>query len=216
VSVRRAKRLPLEVLAPHLLEVPKESGTLCWADVFGNRHPVEIEVGFGKGLFLLTNSQARPDTNFVGIEIDRKYQLFTATRLAKRDIHNVKLACADARRILAEHVPPASVQAIHVYFPDPWWKKRHHKRRLFSAEFAAACQRVLQSGGWLFVVTDVEEYFQRICQKLGEQKELQLERPTGPSSSVITEDQTNFERKCRLAGKPIFRATFAKLQAKNS
>jgi len=214
--VRRAKRLPLEVLAPYLLDVPKESGTLCWADVFGNQHPVELEVGFGKGLFLLTNSQARPDTNFVGIEIDRKYQLFTATRLAKRGLHNVKLAGADARTFLAEHVAPASVQTIHVYFPDPWWKKRHHKRRLFTPEFAAACQRVLQSGGRLFVVTDVEEYFQRICQMLGEQKELQLELPTAPSTTVLAADLTNFERKCRLAGNPVFRATFVRLQAENS
>src|SRR5439155_12681338 len=142
LSVRGPVRLPLEQLQPYLFETPPTPAPLSWAHVFGNDHPVEIEVGFGKGLFLLTESQARPGVNFFGIEIVRKYQLFTANRLAKRGLGNVRLACADARVLLRDVVPAASVQAVHVYFPDPWWKKRHHKRRLFTAEFAAACARV--------------------------------------------------------------------------
>ena len=82
--VPRARRLPLEELAPYLLEVPDPPAPLDWRAVFGNDHPVEVEIGFGKGLFLLTASQACPGTNFLGIEIMRKYQLFTATRLAMK------------------------------------------------------------------------------------------------------------------------------------
>src|SRR5205807_7068201 len=122
---------PLEELQPYLFELPKSGSgppaPLDWRAVFGNDHPVEIEVGFGKGLFLLNAATARPDVNFAGIEIERKYQLFTATRLAVRKLGNVRVACADARLALRDHVPGASVQAVHVYFPDPWWKKRHHK-----------------------------------------------------------------------------------------
>src|SRR5262249_31661062 len=135
-------------------------GPVNWTMLFGNTNPVEIEVGFGKGLFLLTASQARPAVNFVGVEIMRKYQLHAATRLAKRDLSNVRLAHADARDWLLRFVAAGSVQAVHVYFPDPWWKKRHHKRRLFTAEFAVQCQRVLHEGGRLHLVTDVEDYFQ--------------------------------------------------------
>jgi len=123
--VRRAKRLPLEELAPYLLEPSEPSAQLNWQPIFGNDHPVELEVGFGKGLFLLNACQACPDVNFLGIEILRKYQLYAATRLAKRGVKNVRLVKADAREFLGKFVRDESFQAIHVYFPDPWWKKRH-------------------------------------------------------------------------------------------
>src|SRR5437868_6164023 len=124
--MRRLNRLPLEELAPCLFTPPPEAAFLSWQQTFGNDHPVEIEVGFGKGLFLLTEAQKRPDVNFFGIEIERKYQLYAATRMVKRGLANVRLACGDARRFLHDFVPHRSVQAVHVYFPDPWWKKRHH------------------------------------------------------------------------------------------
>src|SRR5262249_12679778 len=211
VSVRRAKRLPLEGLAPYLLEVPEQSRTGCWAEVFGNQHPVEIEIGFCKRLFLLTSSQARTDTNFVGIEIDRKYQLFTATRLAKRAVSNVKLVCADARKFLVEHIEPASVQAIHVYFPDPWWKKRHHKRRLFTPEFAAECARALRPGGRLHFVTDVEDYFHMATGLLAAHPILRPLPPPEPGGPRHDLDYlTNFERKCGKESRPIWRACYEK------
>src|SRR5262249_23458445 len=158
-------RVPLEQLQPVLLDLltpadpaqPPER--IDWRAVFGNDLPVELEVGFGKGLFLLTAAQQCPDINFAGIEIEKKYVLFSATRMVKRKLGNVRLAHGDARSILHERVADASLQAVHVYFPDPWWKKRHHKRRVFTEEFVAQCARVLKPGGKLHVVTDVEEYF---------------------------------------------------------
>src|SRR5690242_17406366 len=102
--MRRSGRLPLEQLEPWLLPLPEVPVTLNWRDVFGNDRPVEIEVGFGKGLFLLTEAVNRPDVNFLGIEIVRKYQLFTATRVVKRGLKNIRLACADARLLLRDRV----------------------------------------------------------------------------------------------------------------
>jgi tRNA (guanine-N7-)-methyltransferase len=227
-------RLPLEQLQPYLLdssvfqsairnpqsaievpqsairnpqsamEIPQSAIPINWPTVFGNDRPVEIEVGFGKGLFLLTASQERPDVNFLGIEIERKYQLFTANRIAKRKLGNVRLVCTDAREFLRDCVPAGSVQGLHVYFPDPWWKKRHHKRRLFAVDFAETCALVLKEGGKLEVMSDVEEYFGIIQELLARQQRL---RP------VLGEDgerryRTNFERKYRLAGKPIFGASY--------
>ena len=200
--MRGPVRLSLDQLQPCLFEIP--DNPVRWSKVFGNEAPVEIEVGFGKGLFLLTASQQRPDVNFLGIEIERKYQLFTANRLAKRNLHNVRLACGDAREFLKDKVPVGSVQAVHVFFPDPWWKKRHHKRRLFTAEFAAACARVLQDGGQLHVMSDVEEYFEIITGLLARQTRL-VRQPIGELHSNY---QTNFERKYRLAGKPIYGASY--------
>ncbi len=218
MTVRRVKRLSLEELAPCLLEAPKAlreltqpGSPLSWLEVFGNSHPVEIEVGFGKGLFLLTASAARADVNFLGIEIVRKYQLFTATRLVKHGRQNVKLVCTDARPFLHDCVVPGSVQALHVYFPDPWWKKRHHKRRLFTADFAAVAEQVLQSGGRLHLVTDVSDYFTIITELVAQHTKLErLPPPEGHEPEHDLDYLTNFERKFRKQGLPIYRADYAK------
>ena len=120
MTVRRVRHLPLEALGPYLLPLPDPPAPIDWPALFGNDHPVELEVGFGKGLFLLTAALAHPGTNFLGVEVVRKYQLFTATRMAKRHLRNVRLACADARLFLSDCVGSASLRAVHVYFPDPW------------------------------------------------------------------------------------------------
>jgi tRNA (guanine-N7-)-methyltransferase len=218
----RARRLPLEQLQPYLLalsqprpipegDIPAGAAPLLWSALFGNDHPVEIEIGFGKGLFLINAAPARPQANFLGIEIERKYALFTATRLAKRGLTNVKLACCDARWFLKELVAAGTVQAIHVYFPDPWWKTRHRKRRLFSADFAVQCARVLQPGGHLHLITDVAEYFTETLEMLKKVPDLEaLPVPAIEEPDHAEDYLTNFERKYRQQGRPICRALYSK------
>jgi tRNA (guanine-N7-)-methyltransferase len=221
--VARAARLPAEQLRPYLLDVPHprtppellrrqraDSATgLDWAQIFGNAHPVEIEVGFGKGLFLLNESRRRCQTNFLGIEIERKYVMLTADRLARRGTLNVRLACTDAHWLLCDRVPAGSVAALHVYFPDPWWKKRHRKRRLFTLEFAEQCVRVLVLGGRLHFVSDVAEYFAQTLELL---QGLNALKPVPWPALEDARDEldylTNFERKYRKEGRPIYRALF--------
>jgi tRNA (guanine-N7-)-methyltransferase len=214
MSVRRSPHLSLEELAPYLLTVPSAPSSqspalLHWHEVFGNDCPVELEVGFGKGLFLLQAAQTRPDVNFAGVEIVRKYQLFTAARLTKRGLRNVRVACADARLFLKGCVSTASLQAIHVYFPDPWWKKRHHKRRVFTAEFVRECVRVLKVGGHLYAVTDVEEYARIMDELLAEHPAMRPLLPLEPNEPTHDLDYlTNFERKFRKQGKRIHRMRY--------
>jgi tRNA (guanine-N7-)-methyltransferase len=205
--VRRRSRLALEELTPYLLNLPTDDAPpFNWPAVFGNDHPVELEVGFGKGLFLLTSAQAHPDVNFAGVEIVRKYQLFTATRLAKRGLNNVRVACADVRLFLPRCVATASLQAVHVYFPDPWWKKRHHKRRVFTAEFVAECARVLRPEGQLHAATDVPEYAQVMAELLANEPRLRPLPPPDENAPIHDLDYlTNFERKFRKQGKAIHR-----------
>jgi tRNA (guanine-N7-)-methyltransferase len=209
--------LSLAALEPYLVDVPHpgrlppDSPRLApeppidWHVFFGNDHPVEIEVGFGKGLFLLNQGQSRPDINFLGIEIERKYALLTATKLAKAGVANVKLACTDARWFLKHRVVAGSVAALHVYFPDPWWKNRHRKRKLFTRDFADEVVRVLQPRGRLHYVSDVADYFAESMAMLREIKSLN-EVPVPDGGEYLT----NFERKYRLEGRPIFRAAFEK------
>jgi tRNA (guanine-N7-)-methyltransferase len=209
LTLRRERRLTLEELAPYLLPVPDPPRPLEWPAVFGNANPVEIEVGFGKGLFLLRAAQACRAVNFLGIEIARKYQLFTATRMAKRGLGNVRLVQADARLLLRDCVTAASCQAVHVYFPDPWWKMRHRKRRVFTADFAAQCARILRPGGRLYVATDVQEYFAIITELVAEQTPLQPLSASEPQAPAHDLDYlTNFERKFRQAGRPIYRTVY--------
>jgi tRNA (guanine-N7-)-methyltransferase len=216
--VRRAKRLPLDELAPYLLSLPESPARVDWRLVFGNDHPVELEVGFGKGLFLLNACQACPEVNFLGIEILRKYQLYAATRFAKRGFKNVRLVKADAREFLRDCVAEGSFQAIHAYFPDPWWKKRHLKRRLFTPDFAVQCERTLQSGGRLYVVTDVADYFGVISELL--EQHTRFKTPGADATGLALDPKepahdldylTNFERKFRKEGRTICRRIYEKI-----
>jgi tRNA (guanine-N7-)-methyltransferase len=214
--MRKERRLTLDELAPWCWEMPRASTEpvvpLDWSALFGNDNPVEIEVGMGKGLFLLTQSLARPEVNFFGIEVVRKYQLYAATRVAIRKLPNVKTCCADAKRVLHDFVRPASVAAIHVLFPDPWWKARHKKRRVFTPEFAADAARVLRPGGRLHIASDVEEYFgvmNEILRALPAFREEHSE--TSRESVEAAGFQTNFERKARLIGTPVWRASYRRV-----
>lgn len=215
--MRASRRLPIEALKPYLFDVPNPAHLrpdapdlapaprIDWTQLFGNDHPVEVEVGFGKGLFLLTQGAARPDANFLGIEIERKYVLMTATRLARQSLTNVKLACTDARWFLKERVADASVAAMHIYFPDPWWKQRHKKRKLFTRAFADECARVLRVGGELHFITDVADYYTESLEMLQEVTALQA-MPTPDDEGY----RTNFERKYRAEGRAIYRALYCK------
>lgn len=203
----------MEELAPYLFEtVASASGSevpINWVQLFGNETPTEIEVGSGKGAFLVAAAEANPGTNYLGIEIDRALQLYVATRLAKRGLRNARVAGIDARRLFRERVPAASVRAVHVYFPDPWWKKRHQKRRVWTPEFAADCVRVLAPGGRLYVATDVADYDVIIRELLDAQPgltRLRAEEQTGPPAA--DEALTNFERKARQRGGAVYRAEY--------
>src|SRR5260221_9733527 len=140
---------PLD-LAPYfftLRDVPR--APLNLGELFGNENPVEIEVGTGRGLFLVNAATTCPATNFLGIEYDFKEARRAARRLQKRALANVRILGADAKFVLPQYFPAASAQALHVYFPDPWWKRRHKRRRVFNAEFLTQAARILRPGGIL-------------------------------------------------------------------
>ena len=179
--------------------------------MFGREAPLEVEVGSGKGLFLAGASRAHPEHDFVGIEIARKYARFAAARLAKQAATNALVICGDALLLLRQWFPAASLASVHVYFPDPWWKKRHHKRRLWTPDFVEQCGRVLRVGGRLHIATDVGEYYETMRALLDARKDLACESADERTGSVAKgESLTNFELKARVKGGAVWRAQYVK------
>lgn len=197
---------------PFLIEAI--DGSLDWGGLFRDDRPRELEIGSGKGLFLTRAGQARADRNFVGIELARKYARRAAERIAKTGLANVRVIWGDARRLVTQSVPTACVEAVHVYFPDPWWKKRHKKRRLMQSGFIEQLVRVLRAGGLLHFTSDVESYFQETLTLLRAQGSFfEHERPAEKVAQHDLDYLTHFERKYRLEGRPIYRALFERLPA---
>ncbi len=127
--------------------------------IFGRNAPLEVEVGSGKGLFLQNAAVGTPEHDFLGVEVAHKYARFAASRLAKKGLTNAVMIDGDGLRLFRELLPAASLAAVHVYFPDPWWKARHHKRRVMNESFLEDVFRTLQSGGKLHFWTDVKDYY---------------------------------------------------------
>ena len=151
----------LELLL-QLADVGDADPILRWAEVFGYEKPVEIEIGIGKGRFLIDAALRREDVNYVGVEWAMKYVRMAHARCVRRGLSNVRFVRVDAREFVEFFVPSRSVSAYHIYFPDPWPKKRHHKRRLFDIEFLSEVERTLVQGGRLWLATDFGEYFDKM------------------------------------------------------
>jgi tRNA (guanine-N7-)-methyltransferase len=180
--------------------------------LFQRSAPLEIEVGSGKGLFVDNASAAHPERDYLGIERARKYARYAAARLARHARANAKLLCADALRVFAELIPDGAVSAVHIYFPDPWWKKRHKKRRVMVASFVADIERALVPGGALHFWTDVEEYFQTSLELLSTATTLTGPLPVAEQVAEHHLDyRTHFERRTRLHEQPVYRAEFRRV-----
>lgn len=185
-------------------EVDENDPILDWEGVFGNVHPVEIEIGSGKGRFLIESAQRHPKVNYVGVEWARKYLRIAHERSLKRELRNIRLVRAEAREFLEFFVPSESTRAFHVYFPDPWPKKRHHKRRLFNPRFLKEVERTLIPGGWLWLATDFRGYFDAISELLAGSDCLH------ETCAEWKGTKTNYEEKYLAQGRKIFRRTLKK------
>jgi tRNA (guanine-N7-)-methyltransferase len=174
-----------------------------WQDVFGNANPVEIEIGPGRGDVLLAYATAAPAINFFGIEHRQAAAERIMTRVVTHGLDNVRVIAADARCVISRLVPDRSVAAYHVYFPDPWPKRRHRKRRLLGAEFVRELARTLAPGGLLFLATDLPALLADMC---GELEGGPLVR--SPAPALRPRPLTGFERKYAQAGTHV--ATFAR------
>lgn len=186
---------------------PRETGLvpLDFAALFGNDHPVVLEIGSGKGRFLISSAMEQPDVNFIGIEKSLHYHRVIRERVAKRGLANVRLINYDAFPVLQKMIPDASVAEVHIYFPDPWPRKREQKRRIIRAEALAEMRRVLVGGGSGIYVTDHQGYFEAAAPVV-EQFFRAERRIPGPDDPA----RTNYEAKYRAEGRPIYEVHFFK------
>ena len=192
-----------------LADMPEDWNVM---DLFDDKDvPVEFEVGSGKGLFMQTAASDHPDRNFVGIEIAGKYAHYAAAKLARHGLDNAKMLHGDANRLINNHISDASLAAVHVYFPDPWWKKRHFKRRIMNPVFVKEIQRVLNPGGELHFWTDVKEYFEMALEVLAEHTSLDGPQTVNEKEAEHDLDyRTHFERRMRRHGEAVYRSQYTK------
>lgn len=159
------QRHNLETLWPQYgLDLP--SAPLDWTAVFGRDAPRTLEIGFGAGEVLADLAITHPEQDFLGIEVYRNGVGRVLGELHAHGANNVKVSCDDAVDVLARGIPNASLDNLLLYFPDPWPKKRHHKRRIVQTRFADEVARVLKPGGLWRLATDWENYAQWMREKL--------------------------------------------------
>ncbi|HIJ53307.1 MAG TPA: tRNA (guanosine(46)-N7)-methyltransferase TrmB [Planctomycetes bacterium] len=181
--------------------------------IFGRRGPVHVEIGTGKGAFLLNEAKAQPDANFFGIERASRYYRYAVDRIGRWGLKNIRIVRTDAAYFLTDFVPDGSVDCFHIYFPDPWPKKRHNKRRFFCPANMQQLLRALKTGGDLKIVTDQAEYFEVIKGLIETEgntlEEIEFVRPAG--AEVGEWVGTNFERKYLKQDIPIYTLAVRKI-----
>lgn len=196
---------PLD-LTPYFQVLDDLPHAVDWDEFFPNPGPVELDIGCARGVFLTRAALEHPDRNYLGLELDYKKAKRAARKLWKRQLSNARVIGCDCRDFLTRYVTPGSVDVAHVYFPDPWWKRRHKRRRLFNLEFADLLARVVRKDGIINSWTDVEDYFGVISALMDHHPEFEAEEP--PEEHEPDHDMdyvTGFERKKRTAGETIWR-----------
>jgi tRNA (guanine-N7-)-methyltransferase len=184
--------------------IPEGQAPLDWPSVFGRRAPVILEIGFGNGEALAAAAAAHPENNYLGIEVHRPGVGSLLRRIEAGTLSNVRVLLGDASEILAQRIPDASLAAVHLFFPDPWPKKRHHKRRLVQPEFAALVARKLEAGGYFHLATDWPAYAEHMAAVLSRTEGLVDASGEGRFQELVAARlSTRFEQRGRRLGHEV-------------
>ncbi|MCP4247104.1 MAG: hypothetical protein GY778_08645 [bacterium] len=176
---------------------------------FPDGRPVELEIGCGKGGFLLGRARGCPDRGFVGLEWASKYSRYAADRMARWGLDNVRIMRTDARHLFVHQLAADCLDGLHVYHPDPWPKKRHHKRRLFTADFVDRAVAALRSSARWAIQTDHAEYYEWIRAVVDPRPELIQIAYDDPQGGIVDRRAgTNFEIKYRREGRTIYQVAY--------
>jgi tRNA (guanine-N7-)-methyltransferase len=207
MSLRDFHDYPEIILNPEIVQ-----NKLGFNTIFARSAPVEVEIGSGKGTFLVSQAAAHPETNFLGIEYTNKVYRYSVDRIGRRGLTNVRIIRTEAVDFVRNSIPDGSIQAFHIYYPDPWPKKRHNKRRFFSSQNLGQLLRCLVPGGRIQVATDHEDYWQQmdsVIEAAGNGvRRVEFERPAGAIEGETV--GTNYERKYKKENRPTFFAAIVK------
>ncbi len=189
----------------------RDEDQTAFLDWIATEMPLELEIGSGKGLFLTNAAKRLPNRRFVGLELAAKYALECQSRIEKSGIRNAKFFACDAVAVLEQDIADCSLDAIHVYFPDPWWKSRHKKRRVLNEKSLGNIERALKPSGSLHFWTDVLDYYEGTLELIDQVTK--LKGPFFVSEPTAEHDMdylTHFERRTRRNGLPVYRSRFTK------
>ena len=194
---------------------PEElAGRMDFAQFFGGDGPVHIEIGSGKGTFLVSEAKALKDVNFLGIEYARKYYRYAVDRIGRWGLGNVRIIRTEAAVFLKEHIADGSVSWFHIYFPDPWPKKRHHKRRFICKANLQEMLRCLAGSGVINIATDHFDYFEQMKTVIGDAagkvEQIEFTPSAVAGDGLVT--GTNYERKYLKDGRDIYTIAVRKVE----
>jgi tRNA (guanine-N7-)-methyltransferase len=179
--------------------------------LFGNDHPVTLEIGFGNGESLAQMALQNPQRNYLGIEVHGPGVGHLMLRLAAQESRNVRILQVDAMELLRRHLPAGTLSEVLLFFPDPWPKQRHHKRRIVQPEFARLVQRALQPGGLLHMATDWEAYARQMMAVLTTTPGmLNLAGPGSYAPRPDSRPLTKFERRGQHLGHGVWDLLFSR------
>lgn len=184
------------------------AGVPEWKTVFGREAPLEVDIGFGKGEFLLELSARHPEVDYVGFEYSRKRVWRLRDRLVRLDRRNVRVVFGDAGLLVPLRFGPGTVRAFTINFPDPWPKRRHRKRRLVTRPFGEKLARALAPGGTITLATDFLPYVEQMLEELAGIPGLVTEFGRGFAESLPDRVETLYERKFREEGRTNYYLRF--------
>jgi tRNA (guanine-N7-)-methyltransferase len=204
--VTDAQRRALESLMPRF-GIPFARAPLDLDRAFGRSAPKIVEIGFGMGDTTARIAAENPASDYLGIEVHGPGVGSLLKRIAEMGLTNVRLVQHDAVEVLEHMIPPASLDGIHVFFPDPWPKKRHHKRRLIQAPFVALLASRLKPGAYIHAATDWEDYARQILEVLAGEPQL-LNTAAGFAPRPASRPQTKFEERGLKLGHKVWDVVF--------
>jgi tRNA (guanine-N7-)-methyltransferase len=149
--------------------------------IFGNNHPVILEIGFGNGASLAETASNSPEQNYLGVEVHSPGVGHLLLEIEERSLKNLRVIRHDAVEVLEHGISPASLSGIHLFFPDPWHKKKHHKRRILKPSLVQLLAKTIQAGGVFHAATDWEHYAEQMMEVLSEANEL-FNNSAGPGN----------------------------------
>ncbi|TMH19713.1 MAG: tRNA (guanosine(46)-N7)-methyltransferase TrmB [Betaproteobacteria bacterium] len=194
----------------HLYGVPFLPSALDLDRLFGRAAPKILEIGFGMGETTATIAQEHPENDYLGIEVHTPGVGSLLKRIADLHLENVRIIQHDAVEVVEHMIAPAALAGVHVFFPDPWPKKRHHKRRLIQPAFVALLASRMEPGACVHTCTDWEEYARQMLEVLSAEPALR-NTASGYASRPEARPETKFERRGLALGHRVWDLVFRKI-----